>query len=341
MLAYSIRRLLLGLAGFFVLTYIIFFITTAQGIAELHHLSITSFLPLNYIDWLNQVLHGDLGMSIRDGTSVSDALRTRLPVILLLVIPAFILQEIIAFGVGIYSGIRYPSATSRLLNSVMFWIASVPQFLLALIVAFVFCVELRWFPFQGTNNEAVSGILGSPQYWAYIHAHFFAAIGDLVAHLFVPVVTLAVSNAASDSQIIRLAITDALKEEHIRAAAAHGIPRRSIFWKHAMGTAIGPLITNVTLQLPNLVFAAMFIEFIFGLPGIGDLFVKAVSTFQDSPQTQNTGAPPPDLNVISAYFLILAVVVVLSSLLGDLLYAVRDPRVRLTRAARPLTRHAR
>jgi peptide/nickel transport system permease protein len=333
MLAYSIRRILLGLLGFFVLTYIIYFLTTKEGIAELFNFRPSDLLSLDYIVWLNNIIHGNFGTSMRDGTAVSDTLRTRLPVTLMLVIPAFILQEIIAFAVGIYAGLRYPSPASRILTGAMFWIASIPQYLAALIVVFVFGVELRWFPFGGTNNEAVSGILGSPQWWAYFHANLFGALGDLSAHLLPPVILLAVMNAASDSQIIRLAVTDALKEEYIRAATAHGIPRRKVIWKHIMGSVIGPLATNITAQLPNLVFMAMFIEFIFTLPGIGDLFVKAVDTFQDSPQTQSYGPPPADHTVITAYFLILAVVVVLSALLGDLIYAARDPRIRLTKAS--------
>ncbi len=312
----------------FLLTYATWFLTTYDGARSLQHLGPTALLPARYLTWLNNVLQGDLGFSLRTGQPVLQSILSRLPATLLLVVPAFILQELIGVALGMFAAVRYQHVIDRVITSAVFIVSSIPPFLLGLYTLVLFSVDLHWVPFGGLTNFVNTPPFNTPAYWAYFHANIGTAILELARHLLLPVLTLAVIGAAADSQLVRVATLEVLNQEYIRAARARGLPERLVIWKHALRNAIIPVITNIGVQLPRLVFAAAIIEYAFGIPGLGKLFIDAVFTpaFQGG---LNGGPPaPPDLNIATGYFLVLGLFTLLVSALTDITYAYADPRIR-------------
>ena len=335
MLAFAIRRVLLAIIAFFVLTYAVWLLTTKEGIFALHHLSLDALIPVRYQAWLSHVLHGDLGYSIRAQQPVLQALRDDTKVTLLLIIPAFIIQEVVAIGIGLLSGARYRSAIDRTFNVVSFIGVAAPSFWLALVVVEFVAVQWQLLPVSGLVNFRVTGAsFDTPEYWAYFHANTLQAITDIARHLILPVSVLAFTGIAADSQFVRLTLVEVLNQDYIRSAKARGLPQRTILWKHALRNTLVPLLTNIGLQLPRLVFAASLIELIFSLPGIGHLFASAVYT-PPAQTPRGSVRLPKDYTVVTAYFLVLGIVALLSSMLTDFLYASADPRIRAGAAAQP------
>lgn len=328
MLAYLVRRLLLMVLAAILLTYAVWFLTTYDGARALQTLGWNSILPSRYLVWLNNVLHGDLGFSLRTGQPVLQSILNRLPATLLILIPAFILQEFIAVALGLVSAVRYQKALDRIITPVVFIFSSLPPFLFALYTLVLFSVELHWVPFGGLVDFMHVPEFNTPAYWVYFHANTGTAIVDLARHLILPILTLVVVGAAADSQIVRITTLEVLNQEYIRAARARGIPERRVVWRHAFRNALLPLITNIGVHLPRLIFATAIIEYAFGIPGLGKLFIDAVFTppFQGG---LNGGAPAPkDLDIATGYFLVLGDFTLVVSALTDLTYAYADPRIR-------------
>ena len=329
MLAYSVRRLLYAVIAFLLLTYAVWLLTTQQGIFALHHFSLDTFLPQRYQLWLVRVLHGDLGYSIRAQEDVLPAMRDALGVSLLLLVPAFILQELIAVALGLFAGSRYRSAVDRIISFLGFVGISTPNFWLALLLVEFFAVQWQILPASGLVDYRLIGTAyGTPEYWAYFHANTLAALVDLVRHLALPVAVLALTGIAADTQYVRLSLIEVLSQDYIRSARARGLKERTVLWKHAFRNTLVPLVTNIGLQLPRLVFAAMLIELIFSLPGIGHLFASAIYTPPAAAYGGNSRRAPKDYDVVTAYFLVLGVLSLLSVIVTDFIYAGADPRIR-------------
>jgi len=335
MLAFAIRRVLLATVAFFVLTYAIWLLTTREGIFAIHHLSFETLVPVRYQQWLGNILKGNLGYSVRVQQPVLAAIRDRTKITLLLVIPAFLLQETVAIAIGLFSGVRYRSVIDRVFNVVSFIGIAAPPFWLALIAVEFVAVQWQFLPPAGLIDLHISGTnFGSPEYWTYFHANTGQAIVDITRHLVLPISLLAFTGIAAESQFVRLALVEVLNQDYIRSARARGLPQRTVLWKHALRNTLIPLLTNIGLQLPRLVFAASLIELIFSLPGVGGLFAMAVYT---PPGRTLLGSSrlPKDYEVVTAYFLLLGIVSLLSSMLTDFLYASADPRIRANAAAQP------
>ncbi len=335
MLAFAIRRVVLAIAAFFILSYAVWLLTTREGIYALHHLAFETLVPARYQQWLGGILRGDLGYSIRAQQPVIDALRDRAKVTLLLIIPAFLLQEGVAIGIGVYSGARYRSAIDRLFSVIAFIGVAAPPFWLALIAVEFLAVQWHLLPPSGLISYRLAETnFDSPQYWVFFHANTGTAIADIAQHLILPVTVLAFTGVAADSQFVRLTLVEVLNQDYIRSARARGLPQRTVLWKHALRNTLIPLLTNIGLQLPRLVFAASLIELIFSLHGVGGLFATAIYT----PPAQTPGGAvrlPKDYAVVTAYFLVLGIVSLLSSMLTDFLYASADPRIRTNATAQP------
>lgn len=326
MIAFITRRLVIAVALLLGLSYGVWLLTTFDGAQLLGHPTLAGLIPTAYLHFLNQVLHGDLGVSLRTGSPVLQGMGQLLLASALVIIPAFILQEIAAVSLGILAATRKHIASDRLITVLVTTFSSLPLFWFCLTLLIIFAEILHWFPFGDLVNYRTIGFaFNTPQYWAYFRSHFFQSLVDLVWHLTLPVLALALVGISTDALLVRSSMLDVLSEDYIRAARARGLPQRRVLWRHALRNALLPLLTSLGLQLPRLVFAASLVEFVFDIPGLGRLFLRAVYT----PPNASAGASEPkDPHVITAYFLILGVVTVASSLLTDLAYAVADPRVR-------------
>ena len=126
MLAYLVRRLLLMVIAAFLLTYAVWFLTTYDGAQALQHMGVQALLPTRYLTWLSNVLQGNLGFSYRTGQPVLQSIFSRLPATLLLLVPAFILQEVIGVTLGLLSAVRYQTVIDRVITSTVFIFSSLP-----------------------------------------------------------------------------------------------------------------------------------------------------------------------------------------------------------------------
>jgi peptide/nickel transport system permease protein len=336
MLIYTLRRLLGLIPVFFGVTIMIWLIATtapnggplaaylgpghkpltpAQIDAIKHRLGLDQPLPIRYIIWMKNLFRGDLGTSIITHQNVLQSISDRVgPTVLLLGI-AFILQEVLAIPLGVFSAIRRGSFFDQTFTGITYILFAFPAFWLALMMVSLFGVQLHLLPFIGMVDVTKSGTaFGSPQYWDYFHANTVAAVLDIASHLVLPVIILAVISIAGDSRFVRGQMLEVLSQDYVRTARAKGLDERLVVWKHALRNAIIPEINNIGLQLPGLLAGAIVIEQIFSWPGMGQLYIQASQAF--------------DYPLLIAYLVMLGVLVLVFNLLTDITMAFVDPRIR-------------
>ncbi len=335
MLAYTIRRLLLMIPVLLGISIMVFAIsasnpnggelysfignpknvTQSQLKALEHRLGLDKPLPVRYVLWLGSILHGDLGISYLTHEPATEAIGSRVPATLILMVTAFLLQEIIAIPLGIFSALRRGTLFDQTFSVIVYTLYSIPTFWLGLMLIAFLGVELRLFPFPGMVDVLkTGGDFGTAAWSEYFHAHPFEALTDLGAHLVMPAVTLAAVGIAGDSRYMRGQMLEVLSQDYVRTAKAKGLPQRIVIWKHALRNAVLPIITNIGLQLPGLIGGAVVTEQIFAWPGTGRLFISSAQSF--------------DYAVVIGLTMIISALTLLFNLLTDLSYALVDPRIR-------------
>jgi peptide/nickel transport system permease protein len=338
MLAYAIRRVLVAIPIFFGITALIWIISTtnpdggpvasligrqsaksitnAQLLAYEHVLGLDKPIPVRYLIWVGNFFKGDFGTSDSSHQPVIDMMEFRVVPTLLLMITSFLLQELIAIPLGVYSAVRRGSVFDQVATVLTYATAAFPTFWLGLIAIIIFGVELHWLPFNGMVT--IGGLnayqFGTPGYWAYFHANTIPAILDVAGHMVLPVSILAIVGMAGDARFSRAQMLEVLGQDYLRTAKAKGVSQRSQIWKHALRNAVLPLITNIGLQLPLLLGGAIVTETIFSWPGLGFMYITAALGY--------------DYPVELAYLVILGGLVLVFNILTDLSYALVDPRIR-------------
>lgn len=257
-------------------------------------------LPVQYLRWAGDLVRGDWGVSFNAGRPVLDLIVERLPATLLLTGSALVLTLLLAIPIGIISAVRQYSLFDYLATGLAFVGLATPGFWLALMLLFAFSFSLGWLPSSGLNDlrESYTG---------------WAAIGDRMVHLVLPVTVLALTSAAGLSRYIRAAMLDVLSQDYLRTARAKGLRERTVIARHALKNAALPIVTLLALEIPELFLGAVVVESIFALPGMGRLFIQS--------------AEVRDYPVLMGILLIAAVLVVLANLLADVLYSRLDPRI--------------
>jgi len=258
-------------------------------------------LPVQYVMWLRNLVHGDLGESFQYHRPVSTLIAERLPYTLQLTILSLILGAIIGISIGVASAAKQYSALDKTVTLGSLLIYSVPSFWLAVMLILLFAVTLRWFPISQTR---------SLDYFLFSTA---GKTGDRLWHLVLPVTVLTAGTAAETARYMRNELLGVLNEEFVTAARARGLPEKRVVLRHALRNALMPVLTIYGLALPFLVGGAAVIEKIFAWPGMGALAVDAVGA--------------RDYPVIMATSMMSAVLVVAGNLLADVLYVIVDPRV--------------
>ncbi|WP_448337807.1 ABC transporter permease [Chloroflexus aurantiacus] len=323
MTTYLLRRLLQAVLTLFVVSLILFglisvtpggFMTvyaeksdmTAADLARIRaNLGLDDPVPVRYVKWLGNLLKGDWGRSLTSKRPVLEEIGSRLPNTLLLMSLMLICTLLVAIPLGILSAIRQYSLLDNVLTTVAFAGQSLPVFWFGLLLIIVFSVLLR-----GPDGKPLlpgSGMytLGEP-----------FSLWDRIRHLILPVTMLTFVSAAEYMRYMRSAMLDVIHEDYIRTARAKGIREWIVIYKHALRNAIIPLVTLLSLDLPSLFAGALFTETIFAWPGIGRLYF--------------TAALKNDYPLVMAILTIYSALIILSNLLVDLIYAMLDPRIRLS-----------
>lgn len=262
------------------------------------NLGLNDPLPVQYIRWLRNVLRGDLGVSYNNFEPVDELILDRLPNTLLLTGVGLLVSISVAIPLGILSAVRRNSILDRGVTAFSFLGISVPVFWLGIMLIILFSVRWDVFPAGGM----------------YSIGEDFSLV-DRLKHLFLPMLVVVTANLAGLVRYTRSGMITVLSEDYIRTARAKGLANRKVIFGHALRNALVPVITVIGISLPNAVSGAAITETVFSWPGMGLLAVNAAKT--------------RDYPVVLGTTLAVAVVVIFSSLLTDLIYARVDPRIRL------------
>ena len=257
--------------------------------------------------FLLNAVQGEFGLSLRQGAKVSRLISERLPATLELSLVAASLALLIGVPLGVYSALKRGSFLSQLFMTISLLGVSLPTFLIGILLILAFSVGLGWFPSFGRGEVVHLG------WW---QSGLFTLDG--LHHLVLPAITLAVFQLTLIMRLVRAEMLEVLRTDYIRFARARGLSNRAIHFGHALKNTLVPVITITGLQLGQLIAFAIITETVFQWPGMGLLFIQAV-TFADIP-------------VMAAYLCLIALIFVLINLVVDLLYFVVDPRLRVGRA---------
>jgi peptide/nickel transport system permease protein len=248
-----------------------------------------------YFSWLRKCLSGNLGRSIQTKQSVTKALVQRMPVTIELTLLAFLISLVVSIPIAIGSAAR-PNSWIDLVGSIFAAMGvSMPSFWLGILLIYLFSVSLHLFPASG-----------------YIPIH--QGLFQNLKHMALPALTLGIWLSASVMRLVRSAMVEVLEQDYIRTARSMGLPERFILWTLAFKNVLIPVVTILGLQIGRLMGGAVVTETIFALPGIGRLAVNSIFT-RDYPPVQ-------------AVVLVMALSVLLTSLLVDILYSFLNPRAR-------------
>ena len=253
-------------------------------------------IAVQYAAWMGRLLRGDLGRSIRNGEPVLENVSRRIRPSLQLALLAMAIALTIAFPVAIASAVRHNTGVDRLGTTFALFGICMPNFLLALLLIFVFGVTLRWLPISGYLDPLEDG-------WSGLRS------------LVLPAVTLGLALAAVITRTLRSSLLEALAEDYVRTARAKGLSEWVVIRGHVLKNALIPVVTVLGLQLGTLIGGAVITEYVFALPGIGRLVVDAVFA--------------RDYPLVQGVILLIALGFIVSNLLVDLLYGYIDPRIRL------------
>lgn len=259
-------------------------------------------LPVQYWDWVSGMMRGDFGTSFVKSESVSKLFVDRLPNTLVLTITSFIVSILIATPLGIICALRPNSRLDQFLSGISFVGLAVPGFWLAIMLMMLFAVRLGWLPSGGLQN------IGAP-----------FSLADRIKHMIMPVFSLAVVEAAVWFRYIRASMLDVVNQDYMRTANAKGLGSVRILLVHGIRNAMIPLATIFGLSaIPGFFTGALVIESIFSIPGMGSLATSAA--FQR------------DYPVLFATTTLFAVLTVLGNFIADIMYAVLDPRVDISKS---------
>jgi peptide/nickel transport system permease protein len=254
-------------------------------------------LPLQYVFWLKEALQGNLGVRVKTNQPVDEAIASRIGPTLLLMGTSMLIGITVGVALGVLAAVRQYSWLDSLLTVFAFLGISLPVYLAGLIGLYLFSLRFDWFPAGGFSTP------GEP-----------FSIWDRLHHLILPAAIISVNYIASTMRYTRSAMLEVLGQDYVRTARAKGLGERTVVGFHALRNALLPVVTIIGTYIPNLLGGAVFIESIFGWPGMGRLFIEGIES--------------RDYPLIMGLTLILAIVILVANLLTDIAYAVIDPRIR-------------
>ena len=278
--------------------------------------------PLGYINWLERMVHFDLGWSQSANQSVSDAIKQRFPATLELVLYSIIPVVLVGIWLGVISAVHHNDMLDQTIRvtAIIGW--SLPTFIFGLFVLFIFYGILGWFP-PGRLSAWAQDIIYTGQFTSYTHLITIDALLngnipiflDALRHLIAPIVTLSYISWAFLLRITRSSMLDTLRRDYIRTARAKGVDEHTVIHLHAKRNALIPVTTIAGMMIIQMMGGVMITETVFTYPGLG--FWAAQSAQQ------------LDYGTVISFALLFSTIMVIGNLVVDLSYALIDPRVRL------------
>jgi peptide/nickel transport system permease protein len=318
MRSYVVRRILEAfplIFGVIFLTFMIIhiapgdpvFILAGEGASPEYIDRVREYLGMNkslleqFFMYMGAVLRGDLGYSFMFRQPVLQLVLQRIPATLLLMGAAIAISSTVGVILGVFSSKRPYSLQDSLTTSISLFGYSLPVFWLAQILLLIFAITLGWFPTHGmfSAREELTEIEN---------------VLDVVHHLTLPALALAMSNLALITRLTRASMLEVLRQDFITSAWAKGLDEKSVLYRHAFRNALLPVVTMLGLNVGMMLTGAVLTETVFGWPGLGRLMYEAINT--------------RDYPVLMGNFIIVSVSVVSVNLVTDLVYALLDPRIR-------------
>jgi peptide/nickel transport system permease protein len=280
-----------------------------------YHLNDPLYVQFGY--YLLALLHGDLGFSVFKGEPVSEALLQTLPFTLQIAFFAILLTLAIGIPLGVLAARYHHTAVDYSISG--FYLAGIasPYFLLALFLLVVLTYTLHLLPSGGAFSPGVDepyAITHFPLIDSLIEGKW-STFEDGITHLIMPSLALALGIFGYVTRVLRASMLDVMHANYIRTARAKGVDETTIFFRHALRNASIPVVTLASIVVTWLVTGTLFVEVIFAYPGIGQYAVQALNNL--------------DYPSLLAITLVLALIIVLSNLAADILYAVVNPEIRL------------
>ena len=248
-------------------------------------------LPVRYLTWLGGLVRGELGRSYRSGQAIGPSL--------LLTGTGVLLAVAVALLLGVLSAWKPRSHWDGLVSNLAMVGSATPGFFLALLAIYFFSVRLHWLPAAFTSDYGGG------------------SLPELLRHLLLPALVIAVSNVGGLLKQTRSACLEVLGEDYITTARAKGLREGVVVLRHGLRSALIPVLTAVLTHIPHIIGGSVVVERVFGWPGMGSLMFSAISS--------------RDYNVIMGVTVVIALAVLATSLLLDLVYGLVDPRVRYER----------
>jgi glutathione transport system permease protein len=309
MAAFLIRRIALAFVTLFTVLTLVFMIVrilpgdpaqlilgdqaSREAIEALHvRLGLDQPIATQYLQFIFNALRGDWGTSMVTGRSVLAEVLDVLPWTLQLTVVSLAIGIVLGVPLGVWAAVRRNRLADFVIRITSLAGLSFPAFVAAIILLFLFAIELRWFP-------VISAHKGSLKAWTQ--------------SITLPAVSLGLNTAAYITRVTRSAMLEVLSEDYVRTARAKGVPQRVVVWRHALGNAAIPIITVVGLFLSQLIGNSVLTEIVFSRPGLGKLIVGALSQ--------------RDYTMLEGMMVTYTIAVVLMNLLSDLAYGFADPRV--------------
>jgi peptide/nickel transport system permease protein len=258
-------------------------------------------IHVRYLTWLKRLATLDFGDSFKDHRPVTEKIMERLPATLSLNIAALFMALLLSIPLGVLSAVRNNSMFDKIGGTALYMLYSLPEFWVALLLIILFGVKLHWLPFHGMSSVDARD-LGFWPFWI-----------DRIKHMILPTVCLTYGSLAFLSRFVRGSTLEVIRQDYVRTARAKGLREQTVIYKHVFKNTLIPLLTFMGLLLPTLFSGSIILESIFSWPGIGHLFFESVLS--------------RDYPVVLGLSFMTAVLVLLSTLIADLLYAWADPRV--------------
>jgi peptide/nickel transport system permease protein len=260
-------------------------------------------LHVQYATWLNRVVKLDFGDSIKHHRPVIDLIKERLPITIMLNFISFVIVYVVSLPCGVLSAVKHKRFSDTATSVVLIMLWSLPVMLVGqlLIGYFTGPTFVNWFPSAGLSSNDADMM------------PFFPWLRDRLWHLVLPVVCLTYGELAYLTKQVRASMLDTLRMDYIRTARAKGLSNGVVIWHHAFRNSLIPIITVMATLLPAMLAGSVIIESIFSVPGMGLLAFEAVTT--------------RDYNVIMAVTVTAGFLNLLGLLLGDIAYAMTDPRI--------------
>ncbi|MDO4564287.1 MAG: ABC transporter permease [Clostridia bacterium] len=313
MLKYIIKRVLISILVFVGITFLVFvmahfapggpldLLTADANLSPEAYEALEKALGLDrpiivqYANWLSDFIQGDWGISYRFNSAVSDLIIPRIGPTLLLMGTSLGLALLLAIPLGILVSIKPYGALDYLSNAFAFLGQAVPTFFYSLVLIYLFSVRLGWLPMLGMNTT------GHTDAW------------DTIKHMIMPVMVLSWHQMASFIRYTRASMLESRNAEHVKTARSKGLSPSRVQIKHIFRNALIPIVTQIGLQVPLLIGGAVVVEQIFSWPGIGSLLINSILY--------------RDYTVIMGITCLIAVAVLGTNLVLDIIYAKLDPRI--------------